>query len=326
MGVLNVRKESGWTSHDVVAKLRRLSGQRRVGHAGTLDPLAEGVLLVLFGRATRLADYVGAGRKRYLAEVQLGASTTTDDAEGEVVERAPLPGLAPAEVEAALQGFRGEIQQVPPAYSAVKVAGQRAYAVARRGGEVALRSRRVSIERLELFGIEAGVLTLDVACSRGTYVRSLARDLARRLGTLGHLRRLVRTEVGRFTLEDAATLEEIAARGVGALLLPPDAALPHAPRVTVDAGAVADLAHGRPVPATGLNADPVLVYDPSGRMAFVGQADGRRLRPRISFVPPDAPAEHVGQGTAGLGAEVAHLHSTRKTKPETLGGTADRAP
>ncbi len=283
IGVLNVRKAAGWTSHDVVARLRRLSGQKRVGHAGTLDPMAEGVLPILFGKATRLADYVGGGRKRYVAEVQLGEATATDDAEGEVTERATVPSLSRADVEAALGAFVGEIEQVPPAYSAVKVAGRRAYAVARSGGSVELRPRKVMVYELELLSAGDDRLELDVTCSRGTYVRSLARDVAHRLGTVGHLRRLVRTEVGPFKVEDAVTLEQVAESGVSAFLLAPDAALPGVPRYAADASEAAALRNGRSIPVADLNAELVLVYDPGGRLICAGPADGSSLRPRIGL-------------------------------------------
>ncbi len=286
LGVLNVRKAAGWTSHDVVAKLRRLSGEKRVGHAGTLDPMAEGVLPVLFGRATRLADFVGDGRKRYLAEVRLGKATTTDDAEGEATESLPVPALDAEIVERALDAFRGEIDQVPPSFSAVKVDGRRAYAVARGGGSVQLRPRRVTIYDLRLVALDEDRLELDVTCSRGTYVRSLARDLARRLGTLGHLSRLVRTEVGPFKLEDSVTLDQVAARGVQALIVPVNAALPSAPHVAASQEEATALRHGRAVPAAGLKADLVLVYDPGGRLVCVGTADGSTLRVRIALSDP----------------------------------------
>jgi tRNA pseudouridine55 synthase len=283
VGVLNVRKQPDWTSHDVVARLRRLSGQRRVGHAGTLDPMAEGVLPVLFGRATRLADYVGAARKGYYAEVQLGIATTTDDTEGEVIRSEPVPTLTVADLEAALAGFRGEILQVPPSYSAVKVAGQRAYALARRGEDVLLQPRTVSIYAIQVRWFRENVIALDVACSRGTYVRALARDLARALGTLGHLRKLVRTQVGPFSLDDALSLEQIAARGVAAVLLPAEAALPDVPGYCADADELVHLAHGRPVRVHGLTADLVRVYGADNRMLFVGSADGELLHPRIAL-------------------------------------------
>lgn len=283
VGVLNVRKERGWTSHDVVARLRRLSGQRRIGHAGTLDPLAEGVLPVLFGRATRLADVVGAGRKRYLAEVTLGACTTTDDAEGEVVERVAVPPLDHASLEVALEGFRGALAQVPPQYSAVKVAGQRAYAVARKGGATDLAARTVTVYALTLVSFDLPRLTLDVTCSRGTYIRSLARDLAQALGTRGHLSALTRTEVGSLGIEDALTLADIQRRGVAAALLAVDAALPHLPHATVSDVEIADLLLGRPVLSLIPPANLVRVYDPAHTLRLIAISDGRSLRPRIQL-------------------------------------------
>lgn len=287
-GVLNVHKERGWTSHDVVSRIRRFSGQRRVGHAGTLDPLAEGVLAVLLGRATRLASFVQEGRKVYLATVQLGMGTATDDAEGQPVEQLSVPPLSSALVEEVLNRFRGPIQQVPPAYSAVKVAGQRAYAVARRGDAVTLQPRLVTIYALELCAVpDTDVLDLRVECSSGTYIRSLARDVARALGTAGHLTRLVRTRVGPFALDDALRLEEIGARGVPACLQPPDACLAALPRVCPSEGEIARLLQGQPVP-TSAEGDPIRVYDSIGRMLMVGRAADGLLYPHIALVDPEA--------------------------------------
>jgi tRNA pseudouridine55 synthase len=280
-GILNVHKEAGWTSHDVVAKVRRLAGTKRVGHAGTLDPLAEGVLPVLLGRATRLADAIQAGEKRYRAWVQLGVATSTDDAEGEITARQPVPALGLADLESALGQFRGTISQVPPAYSAIKVNGQRAYAVARRGGAPELAARQVSIADLRLLDRADDCLVLDVACSKGTYVRALARDLAAALGTVGHLKRLLRTQVGPFRLADALTLAAIAQRGVDSALLPPEVALPDAPAYQAGPIETARLANGQPVSAAGLAADRVRVHDVSGRLVCLGSADGELLRPRI---------------------------------------------
>jgi tRNA pseudouridine55 synthase len=280
-GILNVYKEAGWTSHDVVAKVRRLAGHKRVGHAGTLDPLAEGVLLVLLGRATRLAEAIQAGEKRYQAWIRLGLATSTDDAEGEVTATRPVPQLTSRDVEAALERFRGTITQVPPAYSAIKVDGRRAYALARRGETPALAARQVTITDLRLVQREADCLVLEVGCSKGTYVRSLARDLAAALGTVGHLDRLVRTQVGPFQLADALTLGCIAERGFLSVLLPPEAALPHAPVYPASSEDEGRLTHGQPVPARGLMSDWVRVHDASGRLVCVGSADGERLRPRI---------------------------------------------
>jgi tRNA pseudouridine55 synthase len=274
VGILNINKPSGWTSHDVVARVRRLAGEKRVGHAGTLDPLAEGVLPVLLGRATRLADFVQAGRKTYVARVALGTSTSTDDLEGEVIETRPVPGQL--DLESALALFLGDIQQTPPAYSAVKVAGQRAYAVARRGGTVTLEARPVTIYDLHV--LSHAPLTLEVSCSRGTYIRSLARDLALALGTVGHLEHLVRTRVGPFRIEDAVALDGL---DVAASLLPADRALQDAPTFQAAADDLARLMNGQAVAAAGLHADPVRVYDPEGRLVCVGRADGDLLHPRL---------------------------------------------
>jgi tRNA pseudouridine55 synthase len=274
VGILNINKPSGWTSHDVVARVRRLSGEKRVGHAGTLDPLAEGVLPVLLGRATRLADFIQAGRKTYVARIALGTATTTDDLEGDVVETRAVPPLV--DIESVLDRFRGDILQTPPAYSAVKVAGQRAYAVARRGGTLTLEPRPVTIYALRALSLEP--LTLEVTCSRGTYIRSLARDLAIALGTVGHLAHLVRTRVGPFLLEHAVALEGL---DVSRSLLSADCALLDAPLFQASPEDLARLVNGQAVGAAGLHGDPVRVYDPEGQLVCVGRADGDLLHPRL---------------------------------------------
>jgi tRNA pseudouridine55 synthase len=290
-GILNVNKPTGWTSHDVVARVRRLAGQRRVGHAGTLDPLADGVLAVLLGRATLLADIVQAGAKEYRARVTLGSATTTDDAEGEVVETAPLPDFSDSDLDEALTRFKGEIQQVPPAFSAIKVDGRRAYSVARKGGAVSLEARSVTVYALHLVERSDRDLVLDVTCSKGTYVRALARDLAHSLGTVGHLSALTRTRVGPFDLGDALTLEQVAEQGVAAVLLPPDAALPDAPEYCATAEEARLLHNGRAVEVPGFAANLVRVYGPASHsLQWVGQADGRVLRPRLTLaLPANAP-------------------------------------
>jgi len=270
-GILNVYKEAGWTSHDVVAKVRRLAGQKRVGHAGTLDPLAEGVLPVLLGRATRLTEAIQSGEKRYQAWVRLGVATTTDDAEGEITARQPVPPLT--HLESILAQFTGTIAQVPPVYSAIKVGGQRAYAMARRGETPELAPRQVTISDLRVLDVSEDCLALEVACSKGTYIRALARDIASALGTVGHLTRLVRTQVGPFRLEDAVRLPQMQ-------LLPPEAALPDAPVYHAEAEDAARLLNGQAVAAT-LVGDTVRVHDPSGGLICVGSADGDLLRPRI---------------------------------------------
>jgi tRNA pseudouridine55 synthase len=222
-GVLVCDKPVGMTSHDVVARVRRLAGQRRVGHGGTLDPPATGVLVLALGRATRLLPFLPTEPKRYLAEVAFGAETDTLDATGTVTATADAAGVDEIALRGALAGFVGPQLQVPPMVSAIKVGGERLYAKARRGEQVDRVPRPIVISQLELVGFTAGErprATLEVVCSGGTYVRSLAADLGRALGTLAHLATLRRTAVGRFTEHDAHTLaelEELAGGGSGGL-------------------------------------------------------------------------------------------------------------
>ncbi len=209
-GVLNIDKPAGWTSHDVVGRVRRLAGLRQVGHAGTLDPMATGVLLLCVGRATRLLEYLTGQPKTYLAEVTLGISTDTYDAEGEITARKPLPDLSRQQVEAALNAFRGEIMQRPPAYSALKRDGVALYRRARAGEQVTVEPRPVIVYDLALLSFDGRTVNLHVRCGAGTYVRSIAHDLGQALGCGGHLSALRRTAVGRFSVGTATTLERLA--------------------------------------------------------------------------------------------------------------------
>ncbi|HEX5691816.1 MAG TPA: tRNA pseudouridine(55) synthase TruB, partial [Roseiflexaceae bacterium] len=211
-GFLNIDKPAGPTSHDVVARVRRIARQKRVGHAGTLDPAATGVLVVGLGQATRLIEYVqDATSKRYHSVVFLGATTTTDDAEGEIIARAPLPALDSQAIEAALAAFRGTILQVPPMFSALHHEGRRLHELARAGQIVERAARPVTIEQLHLLDWSPPLLTLDVVCGKGTYIRSLARDVGEALGCGGYLQALRRTAVGTFTVADAVSLETLEA-------------------------------------------------------------------------------------------------------------------
>ena len=304
-GFVNVCKEPGFTSHDVVAIARRLLRTRRIGHAGTLDPAAEGVLPLCVGRATRLVDRVAGANKGYYAEMVLGVRTQTDDAEGEVVETAPVPPLDEPRLEAALARFRGQLLQRPPAFSAVKVAGRRAYQLARRGDEVRLQPRPVTVHRLSFHRWEPPRLALTIACSKGTYVRAIARDLGEALGCGAHLGRLVRLWVGEFRLARSVSLDEVAAAAkageVGRVLTPPDVALGDLPAAIVEAGRSVDLQHGRAWPLAGCSAaDGTLarVYDPAGTLLGLASVDrGRGLwQPRLAFgIQPS----EVGEGSAG---------------------------
>lgn len=209
-GLVVVDKPGGMTSHDVVARVRRLAGTRKVGHAGTLDPMATGVLVLGLNRATRLLGHLTLTDKRYTATVRLGVTTTTDDAEGEVVDTRPTDGLTETDVRSAFTSFVGEIDQVPSSVSAIKVAGKRAYARVRDGEQVDLPSRRVTVHALDVTALDLPSLEIDVRCSSGTYIRAIARDLGAALGVGGHLTALRRTAVGPFTVDDARTLDALA--------------------------------------------------------------------------------------------------------------------
>jgi tRNA pseudouridine55 synthase len=213
-GLVVVDKPGGMTSHDVVARVRRLAGTRKVGHAGTLDPMATGVLLVGVGRATRLLGHLQLTDKSYDATIRLGVTTTTDDAEGEVLAQSPAAHLDVVAVREVLAGFVGDLDQVPSSVSAIKVDGRRAYDRVRAGEQVELDARRVRIDRIDVHDVTRGVEVTDVdvsvRCSTGTYVRSIARDLGEALGVGGHLIQLRRTAVGTFGLDRSHTLEELA--------------------------------------------------------------------------------------------------------------------
>jgi tRNA pseudouridine55 synthase len=298
-GVLVVAKPAGPTSHDVVALVRRLAATRRVGHGGTLDPFATGVLPVFLGRATRLVEYHARDRKAYRATICFGASSTTDDPEGELT---PHDGEGPnrERVEAALAAMTGTHLQRPPAFSAVKVAGRRAYARARAGETVDLASRSVVIDEIRLLdwdGRDARrpVAVIDVRCSAGTYVRALARDLGAAVDNAAYLGALVRTASGPFELADATDLDAIraaAAEGGDALarmLLPSDTGL-DLPRVTLTASEVADVSRGRFIrPVGGVppgEPGPLRLIAPDGRLVAVATARDGRLAPDKVFVGP----------------------------------------
>ena len=279
-GLLNVYKPAGPTSHDLVAWVRRGTGVKKVGHGGTLDPAVTGVLVLCLGPATRLSEYLLGSPKTYVARVHFGVQTNTYDAEGEIVARDPRP-ISREQVEAALTGFRGPIAQVPPLYSAIKRGGRKLYELARAGQTVELEARPVTIHRLELLAWEPPVATLEVICSAGTYIRSLAHDLGQAVGVGAHLAALERTASGRFTAAEAVPWERlVAAMADGtwrAYLLPPDLALADYPAVHLDAAGAADVRHGRKVPAAPEMAGTTLAraYDPDGQ--FIAVLERRAL-------------------------------------------------
>jgi tRNA pseudouridine55 synthase len=251
-GVVAVDKPAGWTSHDVVARSRKLLGTKKVGHAGTLDPSATGVLVLGVDRATRLLRYLGDLAKHYEGELVLGTETTTLDAEGDVVRTHDMAGVALDDVRAAAARFTGPILQVPPMVSAVKVDGRRLHELARAGVEVEREARPVTVHSLTVDEHpEAGVFRLTVACSGGTYVRVLAADIGAALGGGAHLRALRRTAVGGFDLAGAVPLDELTPDAVR----PAAEAVAHLPSVRVDAEVAADVAHGKVLPLARLGVD-----------------------------------------------------------------------
>lgn len=248
-GFLVVSKPYGWTSHDVVAAIRKLTRVRRVGHGGTLDPTAVGVLVVALGRATRLLDYPENQDKCYCGDVVLGAATNTDDSEGTVLYARDPSRITLDRVVEALAGFIGEIEQVPPQFSAVKLQGKKAYEIARRGGPLELAPRKVTIKGISVVGWEPPIVSLVILCSKGTYIRSIARDLGERLGVGAHLGALVRLANGKFTMDDALDIEDVRLavefEYLDKLLLPPDEAVAHLPAVIVSPSHSADMLEGR---------------------------------------------------------------------------------
>jgi len=278
-GLCVVDKPSGLTSHDVVARIRRLAKTRRVGHAGTLDPMATGVLVLGIERATKLLGLLALTDKTYDATIRLGESTVTDDAEGAVTATASADGVTEQGISKALRDFVGEIDQVPSSVSAIKVDGRRSYARVRAGEHVELAARRVSIRRLDVLDVRRerpGCLDVDVSldCSTGTYVRAIARDLGTALGVGGHLTRLRRTRVGPFDISAALTLERLAEAASAVTIELSAAVAASFPRRDVDDADAVKLAHGRSLALAGL-AGTYGVFAPDGTaIALVEERDG----------------------------------------------------
>ena len=286
-GVLTMKKESGWTSHDLVAKIRHLLGGVKVGHAGTLDPAATGVLPVLIGRGTRIAEYLVEWDKEYRAVLRLGETTDTQDATGTVLARHPTDLVTPESIHEVVGRFRGPIKQVPPMYSAVKVGGVPLYKSARAGKAIARDARTIVIHTLEVEAIQERDVTLRIVCSKGTYVRTLCADIGGALGVGGHMLALERRRVGPLTIDQALTVDEVVTRhALGRLgddLLSLDRALAQLEIVVVDEQTADRVRHGAPVPVAKIlrwegTADgergshkPVRIHDIDGCLVAIGK-------------------------------------------------------
>jgi len=286
-GVVVVDKPGGWTSHDVVTRVRRIAGTRRVGHAGTLDPMATGVLVLGIERATRLLGHISATDKAYAATVRLGESTTTDDADGETLGGTDASGLVREVIATAAAGFVGDLMQVPSAVSAIKVGGRRAYARVRAGETVELQPRSVRIDVLEVQEVRHTPPHLDVeisvTCSSGTYIRALARDLGRSLRVGGHLTRLRRTRVGTFTLAEATTVEELEQEWRAQSLA--EVARRCFATQRVDASQAVMVRHGRALSRLRLPASgPVALLDEAGEFLALYEQHGPVARAVAVFV------------------------------------------
>jgi len=289
-GFLVVDKPAGWTSFDVVARARRRlgPGNRKIGHAGTLDPAATGVLPLAVGDATRVLEFLSAADKTYLAEVAFGVKTDSHDADGTVTAVADASGVTAEAVAAILPAFRGGILQVPPMHAAIKVGGRKLYELARRGEEIERAPRPLTVHALDLVGWDAATATatLRIDSSKGFYVRALARDLGRALGVGAHLADLVRLRTGPFTLADAITLDELAEADLPSawpeLAVHPDAAVADWPALLLDEAAALAWRRGIPIPAAARAEGLVRAYDPAGDWLGVGAAadGGQRWRPR----------------------------------------------
>ena len=285
-GILVIDKSAGWTSQDVAAKLRGVFHERRVGHGGTLDPMATGVLPIFIGRATRAAEFLESAEKEYVAGLRLGVVTDTQDTSGTVLETNSVC-VTRAQLEAALRQFLGPIEQIPPMYSAIKINGQKLYELARRGQEVARRPRSITIHALELLEGEGADWTVRVRCSKGTYVRTLCHDLGRALGCGGCMSSLRRTRAGSFTLAQAVTMQQVLDFAAGQdpqqLLMPVDAVFAAHPPLIVTLGQAAKLKNGAQVKDWQFQPGTYRVYAEDGEFLLLGHVEGGVLTTIKSF-------------------------------------------
>ena len=284
-GILLIDKQPDWTSNDVVAKLKGILHQRRIGHSGTLDPMATGLLVVFVGRATRAVEFAEGHDKRYIAGLRLGITTDTQDITGTVLEEKVVT-VTGEELELALEGFRGQIQQIPPMYSAIKQNGRRLYDIARKGGEVERKPRAITIHDLRVIGRQEGDWLLDVRCSKGTYVRTLCHDLGQALGCGGCMSSLRRVEAGEFSVDQAVTLSQVQQMAdtgrAEELLLPVDSLFQEYPRCTAAAAQEKKIRCGNQV-KTGLAGGDYRVYTESGEFLMLGRVEDGKMKTVKSF-------------------------------------------
>lgn len=290
-GVLNINKPPGMTSHDVVQAVRRITREKRVGHTGTLDPLATGVLVLCAGKATRIAQYLEAGEKEYKAVMRLGVTTDTLDAEGRVLETRSYSPPDRSQLLHVLKNFIGTIMQQPPVYSAIKVKGVASYKLARQGKAEPLKPRQITIFDIELTAYEDPLVSLTVKCSKGVYIRTLCADLGDVLGPGAHLTSLVRTRSGRFSIDQTVTLDQIsdlaAAGTLGKVLIPLDEALADFPAVTVESTDAGKIVHGNRIPwhgdSTSISSGLVRIHGPEGGLLALARAVSGEFRPELVF-------------------------------------------
>ncbi|MBX3097080.1 MAG: tRNA pseudouridine(55) synthase TruB [Fimbriimonadaceae bacterium] len=284
LGILLVDKPQGWTSHDIVAKSRGILKTKRIGHAGTLDPLATGLLVLAVGHATRFLPYLPLEPKEYLCTVKFGESTNTFDAEGEVTSEGEVPADLVAQIESYLPEFRGEIQQLPPMFSAVKKDGKPLYVYARKGEEIERNLRDVTIHEYELLEARQNEADFRIVCSGGTYVRTLAHDLGEKIGCGAHITAIRRTRIGPFHVEEAAKIETLGEEDLWSL----DQALPPLPLISLNYGQVERFQHGQPVKFREVLADRTVgLVDPEGVVIGVGQAVADWVEP-VVVIPASA--------------------------------------
>lgn len=286
-GFLNIHKPAGMTSHDVVAKIRRLvkvQGVTKVGHAGTLDPLATGVLVICVGSATRLSDDVMHGIKQYQATVRLGINTDTYDAEGSITQQRDTTHLTPSQIQATLSQFIGDIDQIPPMYSAIKQGGKKLYDLARAGQTVERQPRRITIYALEILEYALPEVTLTVTCSAGTYIRSLAYDLGEVLGVGGHLTALSRTQSGIFKLEDAVLLAALTPENWQSFLITPRVAFADRASLQLTPEQIIAIQQGRAIPAEDDTlSEPIMAYAPEGQLVAILRRKNNHWQPEKVF-------------------------------------------